>query len=310
MTDVVVVGAGLAGATCARTLRQAGVEVRLLDRGRRAGGRMASRRIDGRPVDLGASYLTVSDDAFRAQVEDWQRRGLVRPWTDTFAVAGGEPTSGPMRWGTPGGLRSLVEDLVADVPVSLETTVSRVRRGERGWELDGEPASTVVLAMPDPQARRLLDPGVASSLPPADPYEPVLALAARWAERTWDFDGLFVNEHPVLAWVADDGRRRGDQAPVLVAHSTPAFAAQHLTDPAAAAPALTRALTEVAELPEPSSTHLHRWSFARPARARSSSYVLTEDGLGLCGDSWSDRPRVEAAYLSGRELALALLDRG
>ena len=45
---------------------------------------MASRRVDGRAVDIGASYFTVSDPEFEPVVTDWQQRGLARPWTDTF----------------------------------------------------------------------------------------------------------------------------------------------------------------------------------------------------------------------------------
>ena len=71
---------------CARTLTEAGVEVQLLDRGRRLGGRMAVRTVDGHPVDTGASYFTVSDDRFAAVVADWKARGLAREWTDTFEV--------------------------------------------------------------------------------------------------------------------------------------------------------------------------------------------------------------------------------
>ena len=111
--DVVIVGAGLAGVACARELRAAGRSVRILDRGRRPGGRMASRRLldVDRPVDLGASYFTVSDPGFAAVVDDWQARGLAAPWTDTFCVledGGTRTTSGAMRWGAPGSLRSLV----------------------------------------------------------------------------------------------------------------------------------------------------------------------------------------------------------
>jgi len=40
---VVVVGAGIAGLACARALTAAGYPVRVLDRGRRPGGRMSSR---------------------------------------------------------------------------------------------------------------------------------------------------------------------------------------------------------------------------------------------------------------------------
>src|SRR3954451_11556174 len=87
---VVVVGAGIAGTACARALRAAGVPVRVLDRGRRVGGRMALRRerIDGveHVVDIGASYFTVSDPAFAALADDWRRRGLAREWTDTLTV--------------------------------------------------------------------------------------------------------------------------------------------------------------------------------------------------------------------------------
>lgn len=306
---IVVVGAGLAGVACARTLTEAGQSVVLVDRGRRIGGRMASRRLDDRAVDLGASYLTATDPVFEAVVEDWQRRGLARPWTDTFAVAGGEPKTGPLRWAAPSGLRSLVEDLAVGIDVVDATTVASVHRTGEGWLVDDRPASAVVLAMPDPQAHRLLGEDVRAELPAEASFEPVLALVATWAHRCWDFDGLFVNDHPSLAWVADDGRRRGDGAPVLVAHSTPSFAADHLVDPTAAEPELSRALQVVLEAPEPISTHVHRWTFARPAGGRAETYALTESGLGLCGDGWAEKPRVEAAYLSGRALAEALLTR-
>lgn len=306
---VVVVGAGLAGVTCARTLQAAGTQVLLLDRGRRIGGRMASRRLDGRPVDIGASYLTVSDPIFAAVVADWHERGLARPWTDTFAVIGEEPKAGPLRWGAPGGLRSLVEDLADGLEVVDATTVRAVRRKDDGWRVDDRPASAVVLAMPDPQAHRLLANDLRAELPVPAGYEPVLALVATWAERCWAFDGLFVNDHPSLSWVADDGTRRGDDAPVLVAHTTPAYAREHLDDPAAAGPELTAALRELVGAPAPETTLVHRWSFARPAAGRSEAYALTDTGLGLCGDGWAEKPRVEAAHLSGRALAQALLTR-
>ncbi len=60
---VTIVGAGISGVACARVLTAAGIPVELVDRGRRAGGRMASRRHEGRPADIGASYFTVSDPA-------------------------------------------------------------------------------------------------------------------------------------------------------------------------------------------------------------------------------------------------------
>ena len=308
---VLVVGAGLSGVAAGRALRDAGVDVVLLDRGHRAGGRMASRRTDGRVVDTGASYFTVSDPAFEAVVEDWRARGLARPWTDTFQVADAGTLSakpGPMRWAAPGGLRTLVEDLAA----GLELREQTVQAVTPGLQVDGEPADAVVLAMPDPQARRLLHPTfsvVSDAL--HDPFEPVLALTARWPEPVWPaMDGAFVADDPIIAWIADDGRRRGDHAPVLVAHSTAEFAAEHLAAPQEAAPLMEVAVRDALGIAtEAVSTHLHRWTFGKPTGRREERYFLGEELIGVCGDAWSDKPRVEAAYLSGVALGRALAER-
>jgi len=303
VNDVVIVGAGLAGIACARALRAEEVGVRVLDRGYVPGGRMASKRLWGRPVDLGASYFTVDDPGFAAVVDDWAARDLARPWTDTFTVLGDEPTrttTGPVRWGATHGLRSLVEDLAKDLAVERRQVTDLA-------ELD---ADTVVLAMPDPQARRLVgDHPVAATLDRE--WEPVLALAARWSDRSWDLDGAFVNDDPDVAWIADDGRRRGDAAPVLVAHSTPALAARHLDDPGAAGPAMVEAVRRVLGVGEPDEVHVHRWTFARPTGEREEAYALVDGDplVGVCGDGWGPRPKVETAWVSGTALGQALARR-
>jgi protoporphyrinogen/coproporphyrinogen III oxidase len=54
----VVVGAGLAGLVAADTLRQRGVDVTVLERGPRPGGRMTSQHVDGFVIDGGAQFLS------------------------------------------------------------------------------------------------------------------------------------------------------------------------------------------------------------------------------------------------------------
>lgn len=312
MSDVVVVGAGLSGVACARELRDAGLAVRVVDRGHVPGGRMASRTLWERRADLGASYFTVGDPGFEAVVADWAARGLAREWTDTFCVLGaGEPEakSGPVRWGATRGLRSLVEDLADGLDVE--------RRHVEDLADVAAADEVVVLAMPDPQAVRLVGDHPVGELLVRE-WEPVLALAARWPERTWDrvsptgrFDGAFVNDDPDVAWIADDGRRRGDDAPVLVAHSTPGRAAQHLADPPGAAAPMSASLCRLLDLPEPDDVHVHRWTFARPTGERADPYALVEGErlVGVCGDGWGPTPKVETAWLSGVRLGRALAQR-
>lgn len=275
----------------------------MLERARVVGGRMASRRLHGRPVDLGAAYFTVSDPGFAQVVDAWQAAGLARPWTDTLAVLGdGERGSsqGPMRWAAPGGLRSLVAALADGLDVTLEHEVGRVGPGP---VVDGERADAVVLAMPDPQAARLLDPAPASLAERA--WNPVITVAAGWAERAWpELPAAFVNDHPVLALVADDGARRGDGAPVLVAHSTAPVARAHDADPDGAVPVVLDALRELLGVGEPQWTYAHRWRFAAPAGSREATFAF-DGGIGLAGDGWG-RSRVEAAWRSGTDLGQAL----
>ncbi|WP_254534731.1 flavin monoamine oxidase family protein [Halomarina litorea] len=56
-TDVVVVGAGLAGLTAARWLDGRDVDVRVLDARPQVGGRLRSREVDGVVVDLGTQWV-------------------------------------------------------------------------------------------------------------------------------------------------------------------------------------------------------------------------------------------------------------
>jgi renalase len=309
--SVVVVGAGIAGVSCAVQLRAAGVPVRVLERARTVGGRMASPRVHGRPVDLGAAYFTVSDPEFAEVVDRWREAGLARPWTDELAVlADGNRSraSGPMRWSAPGGLRSLVRELATGLDVRTEHPVRHVGPGP---QVDGEHADAVVLAMPDPQAARLVDPSSPAAAALVDrQWRPTVAVAAGWPVREWnELPAAFVNDHPTLTLVADDGDRRGDGAPVLVAHTTAEVARAHDADPGGVVAPVLAALGELLDVRTPPEwTHAHRWRFAAPGDERSEPYHLGPDGIALAGDGWG-RSRVETAWRSGTQLGRELVGR-
>ena len=46
LSNIAIIGAGIAGATCARLLHTAGQVVRVVDKSRGAGGRMATKRLE------------------------------------------------------------------------------------------------------------------------------------------------------------------------------------------------------------------------------------------------------------------------
>ncbi|GAB6899739.1 hypothetical protein JCM9957A_28290 [Kineosporia succinea] len=324
-------GAGIAGIACARRLHDAGVRVRVYERGRRIGGRMAvkteyvgpvSSLSVGHAVDIGAPYFTVREALFAHVVAAWREAGLAQPWTDHFSILDadglrpGDP--GPQRWSTvpgAGGLRGLVENLAAGLRVETAHLVGGVTIENGHALVDGEPAAAVVLAMPDAQAERLLPTGTAAELGVADSGQhPVLTLWASWSARWWPaFDGVFVNDSDVLTWITDSGRSHADGVPVLVAHSTSDFARPRLNDPSSG---IEPMLTELGRLlgadPTPPGewARVHRWSFAAPVRTHLEPFGLTGPErplIGVCGDAWGPRSRVEQAWMSGNGLAEQLL---
>jgi predicted NAD/FAD-dependent oxidoreductase len=246
-------------------------------------------------------------------------RGLARPWTDRFHVATprhglGQPKTGPWRYGAAGGLRGLAVDLAVDLAVEQEVEVQAVGSDSGGRPtVDGTAYDAVVLAMPDPQAAHLLDSSLHAerTAVAGRDWEPVLALAAGYDRRAWDegFDGCFVHDSDVLAWVADDGRRRGDGAAVLVAHSSPSYAEHRLVDPASAVPDMVAELWDVLGVRvEPAWTFMQRWTFARPAVSREEPFHLGPARVGLCGDGWG-AARAETAWVSGTRLGRELARR-
>ena len=302
---VAVIGAGLSGAASARALRDHGIEVDLIDRGRAPGGRMASPTLHGRRVDVGAAYFTVKEPDFTPVLDRWTAGGLVREWTDTFDVYSGDghrQSSGPMRYAALDGLRALVR---AELPDDVRSQVDV-------GSLDDLDHDAVVLAMPDPQAARL-----APDATDWVTYEPVIAVVAGFAARGWPIaDAAFVNDDDDVTLIADDGSRRGDGAAVLVAHTTAQRASRHLESPDDAIAPVLAALKRVAGISaEPDWTHAHRWTFAKPSDTHGDAeYGLTNHGgrpLGLCGDAWcpSGAPRIESAWLSGHRLGVALAAR-
>jgi renalase len=331
MSGALVVGAGISGIACATAMAEAGVIPLVVDRGRVVGGRMASRSLretgtafDGRVVDIGASYFTVSTPEFRAVVDDWVARGLARPWTDSFHVASSDGVeavrTGPIRYAAQGGLRSLIVDTASKLPdVWSSIDVTSVNADETSFIVNGERRAAVALCMPNAQAHRIIDTSLMSpSLETAltgITYEPVIAVTAVFDQQCWeDFDGMFVNDDPVITWIANDGSRRGDGAPVLVVHVNPVLSARHLDDPASVLPIVLATLRRILSLTaQPTWVDAHRWTFAKPMAAHIEAFYLNEERLiGLAGDAWADGPKVETAWLSGHllgaELARRLLD--
>ncbi|MEU8777294.1 NAD(P)/FAD-dependent oxidoreductase [Streptomyces sp. NPDC048606] len=112
ITDVLVVGAGVAGLACARDLAAAGVGVRVVEASDAVGGRIRSDRVEGFVVDRGFQVFNTAYPQVRRRLD---LKGLrLRPFTPGFSVhtpAGRLGFTDPTR--RPGALPELLSGRLA-----------------------------------------------------------------------------------------------------------------------------------------------------------------------------------------------------
>jgi renalase len=315
---IAIVGAGMSGLACAERLAAGGHAVTAFDKGRGAGGRMATRRLATPAGDVafdhGAQYFTTRDPAFLARVARWEAAGVVAAW----------PAAAPdARVGTP-GMNAPLRAMAAGLDVRWGTRIDALGSDGSGWTLrgDGVPDDrfdAVVVAVPAEQARPLLAPWDAAlaALAEATPSQPCWTGMAAFAERlAVEADVVREDADPegVLGWAARNGARPGRVGPgqagaeAWVIQAGPDWSAQHLEDDAADVLAsLLQALARAtgAVVPAPTVATAHRWRFARSGAVGRACGWNAARRLGACGDWWLG-PRVECAWLSGDALATAI----
>jgi predicted NAD/FAD-dependent oxidoreductase len=322
--SVAVVGAGLSGLACARELADRGADVRVFDKARGPGGRMATRRAGDRRFDHGAQYFTVRDERFEEAVETWSQLGIVAPWTGRVVVmengAVSRESSPNQRYVGVPGMNAVCRHLARDLDVTYGTRVESLNRDDGGWTLkDGAGVhlgrfGAVVVSAPAPQAAAL----VGAVSPHLALKAGAVTMSPCWAVMMsfpgslgLDFDGAFVKDS-AISWMARDASK--PQRPDLeswVVHASPEWSMHYLeVEHHEAAKRLEQEFRDQVGLSGmiPSDAAAHRWRFALPLNPLSVACLFdAPHRLVLCGD-WCGGPRVEGAFRSGIAAAERLLE--
>lgn len=319
MIDVAVIGAGLAGLSCAQHLHAAGHQVVMFDKARGVGGRLSTRRTEDTTFDHGAQYFTARDPYFVAQVEQWQQQQVVQVWDAPIAAyqAGCWSTVDVItRYVGKPRMNSVARHMLKDLPCHLQHRLIKLEHQGQYWCLHFEQgdvyhAKTVVLAIPAPQLVPLLAQ--------THPFMPIVAavdMQATWAvmltlQQPVDlaYGGIFVNDQRTLSWAAQNHTKPERSAqPTWVLHSQPDWAQQHQdADPAWVMAQMIEEFQSLLQQPlQIKQQQVHRWLYALAA-APLFHRSLWDDRLrlGIAGD-WLCGSRVEGAWCSGRSLAQSI----
>ncbi len=314
--DVLVIGAGMAGLTAAAELQRAGRRVRVLDKGRGVGGRLASRRLGEATFDHGAQFITTRDPRFVAALEGWRQTGVVEEWCRGFA----ENADGHPRWRGKPSMKCVAKHLAHGLEVLVEKQVVALHRLQDQWRAEtntGEvySASAVVLTPPVPQSLALMAAG-GFGFPPemharlADiDYERCLAvMAVLDVPSRLPPPGGFAPAEGPIAWIADNQLKGISAEPAVTIHATHGFSLEHWdADRLASGRRLLEAAAEWLGAGI-KTFQVHGWRYSKPMRVHEQACVIVSQSprLVLAGDAFAG-PKVEGAALSGWAAAEAIL---
>ncbi|GAB4479546.1 MAG: FAD-dependent oxidoreductase [Anaerolineae bacterium] len=337
-SEILIVGAGMAGLMAGRALRAAGRPALLVDKGRSVGGRLATRRIGGGLADHGAQFFTARTPGFQALVSEWLADGLAFEWARGWSQGSVQhaasqeapPDDGHPRYAVRGGMNELAHHLAQGLTIHTGVQVAAITPHDDDWLVYDSTghiyrAGALILTPPVPQSLALLDVG-GTPLAPEDraaleriTYAPCLCgLFHLDSDAGLPYPGAIQRPGAPVAWVADNRRKGISTEPIVTVHAGPELSAALFERPdetvREALEAGLRLYLDAARAAEASApptqireVQIKRWRYAQPTRLHPEQ-GLRAAGLPpliFAGDAFGS-PRVEGAALSGLWAAGAL----
>ncbi|WP_434051288.1 MAG: FAD-dependent oxidoreductase [Roseibium sp.] len=302
-----IIGAGVAGIFCARTLQDHGYTPLLLEKGRGVGGRLATRRTEaGFQFDHGAQFITARSVGFREAVECLSSKGTAGVWAgaDREVIVG-----------TP-SMNAIAKSLAEGLDIRRNTRVDVLQATESGWQA-ATAGSTfefdrLVITAPQPQTVDLI----------GKEHPLARAISGVRMSPCWTLMAAFPDQHEIpftsrsapdsyLAWIALNSSKpeRPDTNSWVVQASADWSEKNLEREPEDVAQELLLRLCGVLRVEPSSALHAsaHRWRYARVEEPLGKPYCRNDAGTLYLGGDWCLDARVEAAWTSGRAIAEDLL---
>ncbi len=326
MTDsesCIIVGGGISGLLAAQRLMRYDMDVTIIDKAPEFGGRMLVKRIDEAVFDAGAQFMTTRDMIYRERVELWLTKGEVKPWYP-----------GPlrnMRYVGTDGMTRVAKRIGQSIKHQLSEEVTKVTFSKRRWNVTTLPvgekktksyeADWLVLTAPAPVNMELLNAsGVELDYDDEDELRKIkyvsclTVMALLNGPSGLPNPGAMDLNHDILRWIGDNHMKGISPVPgSITLHCSPRFSNDNFDLPDDEIIAKVMAAAKPYLKADFVKGITHRWPYSDPVRIYNEKhpfrrpYYMDETlHLGMAGDGFNG-PRLEAAGLSGMELASAII---
>ena len=308
-----IIGAGIAGLSCAKQLLNAGFEVQIFDKSRGVGGRMSHRVFDQWHADHGAQYFTANHPQFVEELQEWLLNGVAQEWHGKIVnFCDGEFSEKKNQTkrfvGVP-AMTAPAKFLAKNMSVSLSQTITEIRKNQKKWQLVSEESGVLtdefdylVFAIPPIQAKKIIgqQSDSLSLICEQANMLPCWTLLAYFKEPLGlDFDAAFVQDN-IFSWIARDNSKPGRvNSHAWVAQANPDWSLKQINlNKLEAEKILLQEFEKISGVAS-DFNQIQLWRYAKLETPTTQNFAIDENTqLALCGD-WLRNSKVEDAWLSG-----------
>lgn len=315
--SIAIIGAGLAGLSCATQLKAAGFKVHLFEKSRGPSGRISTRNGDHWSADHGAQYFTARDALFIEELSTWIQKGVAATWHPRLKIYEDsqwrESASTQNRYVGIPAMNSLGKNLAKSLNVTYGQTIDQIVRHDGKWTLHSAEEGSIneqfdwlALAIPAPQAfilTNLIDRSIEEKNK-VDMQGCWTVMACFTERQETLFDAAFINGE-IISWISKNNSKPGREGlETWIIHANPQWSQEWIElDKEEAGKRILECAKSLGLDCQNAQISVHRWRYASGSITANPGFKVYEDiQLGLCGD-WLHGGRVEGAWLSGYKLA-------
>lgn len=326
--DVIIVGAGLSGISAGKFIMENGLSIKIVDKGKMPGGRLATRRIkfEGNNVvfDYGCRYIELNSYEFSKALVDLVKSDIIRRWNviseETYA-SGLENNN--MKIIGKHSMRDIALSMAKDLDIANNVKVVRLDRKDGVWNVfmnngDNMFAKDLILTMPVPQVIDLfkkselpIDSDIINNLKKIKYQRTITALVILESESKLNKVGSVKLNNADISYITNNnlkGINHNKTAITIEATNEFSIANWELSD--------ERVIDKMLESSakwlkgEVLDYQIHRWNYSIPTQSYNKPFeFITNPGpIYIIGDAFKG-DNAESAFLSGRAAAKELVEK-
>lgn len=316
---IAIIGAGMAGLSCAWHLQREGIKATIFEQAGSAGGRIMTHTHKTTTFDGGTPFFTANNPCFKMFIEYWEKKGILERWKGQIYVdnrqAGLNLSKHPFV-GIP-NMDVVAKMLQQGQDISYRQAITRIDKVSGGWRLFTDAKDCgffdrVIVTLPAPLSHPLLKDAntLQVEVERCLKFTPVWVVMVSFAQRLpTAYDALAVANSPFTYAFRDSNKPRRAKGEAWVLHGNVQWTRENMDikEEQAIQKIVGAFLNNLkASALKPTYSAARLWKNAYVEKPLGQPYLFA-DGIGVCGD-WLLGRRVEDAFLSGAEMAACLIN--